>query len=118
MAKNDTWNEITERFQPFTKGVDFRQYRDISGTLQEEKYMSVEVPETELRDQLMRDNAEFRRLAEEHQSYDVQLENLNNKHFLSEEEQVQEKTLKKKKLLLKDQMYMMVQKFRKEMEVS
>jgi uncharacterized protein YdcH (DUF465 family) len=80
--------------------------------------MSFEVPETELREQLMRDNAEFRRLAEEHQSYDAQLENLNNKHFLSDEEQIQEKTLKKKKLLLKDQMYLMVQKFRKETEVS
>jgi uncharacterized protein YdcH (DUF465 family) len=80
--------------------------------------MSCAVPETELREQLLRDNAEFRRLAEEHQSYDAQLENLNNKHFLSQEEQLQEKKLKKKKLLLKDQMYLMVQKFRKEMEDS
>jgi uncharacterized protein YdcH (DUF465 family) len=80
--------------------------------------MSCAVPETELREQLLRDNAEFRRLAEEHQSYDAQLENLNSKHFLSQEEQVQEKKLKKKKLLLKDQMYLMVQKFRKDMEAS
>ena len=78
--------------------------------------MSCAIPETELREQLLRDNAEYRRLAEEHQSYDVQLESLTNKHFLNEEEQVQEKLLKKKKLMLKDQMYIMVQKFRKEME--
>jgi len=80
--------------------------------------MSSAVPETELREQLLRDNAEYRRLAEEHQSYDVQLESLSNKHFLSGEEQLQEKTLKKKKLLLKDQMYQMVQQVRKQMEVS
>ncbi len=80
--------------------------------------MNSAVPETELREQLFRDNAEYRRLAEEHHSYDIQLESLNSKHFLSEEEQLQEKTLKKKKLLLKDQMYLMVQKIRKEMEAS
>jgi uncharacterized protein YdcH (DUF465 family) len=81
-------------------------------------YMSSAVPETELQEQLLRENAEYRRLSEEHHSYDVQLESLSNKHFLSEKEQLQEKTLKKKKLRLKDQMYMMVQKIRKEMEAS
>ena len=80
--------------------------------------MSTAVPETELRERLLRDNAEYRRLAEEHHSYDTQLESLSSKHFLSEEEQLQEKTLKKKKLLLKDQMYLMVQKIRREMEAS
>ncbi|MEJ2108848.1 MAG: DUF465 domain-containing protein [Acidobacteriota bacterium] len=80
--------------------------------------MSSTVPETELQEQLLRDNPEYRRLAEEHQSYDVQLENLTNKHYLNEEEQIQEKLLKKKKLRLKDQMYIMVQKIRKEMDES
>jgi uncharacterized protein len=78
--------------------------------------MSSLIPEAELRNQLLKENEEFRRLAEEHQSYDHQLEDLSNKHFLSEEEQLQEKTLKKKKLMLKDQMYSMVQKYRKQME--
>ncbi len=80
--------------------------------------MSAVIPEAELRDQLLKENAEFRRLAAEHQSYDDQLENLSNKHFLSEEEQLQEKTLKKKKLMLKDQMYLMVQRIRKQMEAG
>ena len=80
--------------------------------------MSSAVPETELQEQLLRENPEYKRLAEQHHSYDVQLESLSNKHFLSEEEQLQEKTLKKKKLLLKDQMYLMVQKIRKDMEAS
>jgi uncharacterized protein YdcH (DUF465 family) len=80
--------------------------------------MSCAIPEAELRDQLLRENAEYRRLAAEHQSYDDQLEGLSNKHFLSEEEQIRERTLKKKKLLLKDQMYSMVQKARKDMETK
>jgi hypothetical protein len=74
------------------------------------------ISEAELRDQLLRENAEYRRLAAEHQSYDEQLEGLSSKHFLSEEEKLREKTLKKKKLLLKDQMYLMVQRIRKQME--
>jgi len=80
--------------------------------------MSSTVPETELQVKLLRDNPEYKRLADEHQSYDHQLESLNSKHYLSAEEQIQEKLLKKKKLILKDQMYVMVQKIRKEMEAS
>jgi len=80
--------------------------------------MSSLIPEAELRDHLLKENAEYRRLAAEHQSCDDQLEDLTNKHFLSEEEQVQERTLKKKKLMLKDQMYLMVQKIRKQMEAD
>ncbi len=78
--------------------------------------MSLLIREAELREQLIKDNAEYRRLAAEHQYYSDQLNDLTNKHFLSDEEQVQEKTLKKKKLMLKDQMYSMVQKIRKQLE--
>ncbi len=78
--------------------------------------MSLLNSESELREQLLRDNAEFRKLAAEHQHYSEQLDDLANKHFLSDEEQLQEKTLKKKKLMLKDQMYSMVQRVRKDME--
>ncbi len=78
--------------------------------------MSLLIRDAELREQLLKDNAEYRKLAAEHQYYDDKLEDLTNKHFLSEEEQLQEKTLKKKKLMLKDQMYSMVQKVRKQLE--
>lgn len=78
--------------------------------------MNHPIPETELRERLLRENAEYRRLAEEHQSYSEQLDCLTSKHFLSEEEQLREKLLKKKKLLLKDQMYAMVQRARRELE--
>jgi uncharacterized protein len=80
--------------------------------------MSFGIGEAELRDQLLKENAEYRRLAAEHQSCKDQLESLTNKHFLSEEEELQEKTLKKKKLMLKDQMYSIIQKTRKQIEAG
>ena len=80
--------------------------------------MSCLIGEAELREQLLKENAEYRKLAAEHQSYEDQLENLSSKHFLSEEEQIQERTLKKKKLMLKDQMYQMVQRIRKQMQAG
>jgi uncharacterized protein YdcH (DUF465 family) len=78
--------------------------------------MSSLIPEAELRDQLLKENAEYQKLAAEHQAYDNQLEDLANKHFLSEEDELLEKTLKKRKLALKDQMFSMVQDYRKQME--
>jgi uncharacterized protein YdcH (DUF465 family) len=80
--------------------------------------MSSLIPEAELRDQLLKENAEYRRLVAEHQSCDDQLEGLTKKHFLSEEEELQEKTLKKKKLMLKDHMYSIVQKARKQTDAG
>jgi uncharacterized protein YdcH (DUF465 family) len=80
--------------------------------------MSNPIREAELRDQLLKENEEYRRLAAAHQSCDDELEGLTNKHFLNEEEELKEKTLKKKKLMLKDQMYSLVQRARKQMETT
>jgi uncharacterized protein YdcH (DUF465 family) len=80
--------------------------------------MSVPIGEAELRQQLLVRDVEFKRLAAEHQSYDEQLEQLTRRHHLTDEERIQEITLKKKKLMLKDQMYSMVQKYRKEMKAG
>jgi uncharacterized protein YdcH (DUF465 family) len=78
--------------------------------------MSVLLGEAELREQLMRANEQFRKLAAEHKMYADQLDKLTSRAYLTEEEKLQETTLKKKKLLLKDQMYSMVQKYRRELE--
>jgi uncharacterized protein YdcH (DUF465 family) len=80
--------------------------------------MSVPIGEAELRQQLLVRDEEFKRLAAEHQSYDEQLEQLTRRHHLTDEERIQQITLKKKKLMLKDQMYSMVQKYRKEMKAG
>jgi uncharacterized protein YdcH (DUF465 family) len=74
--------------------------------------------EEQLREQLLSTNSEFRRLAAEHQAYSEQLDKLSSRPHLTDEERLQETTLKKKKLLLKDQMHSIVQKYRKELEAQ
>lgn len=113
----NAWQTKSESVSENWSGSTQFPGRPLAGR-QEVRPMSCLIPEAELRDQLLRENVEYRRLAAEHQSCDDQLEGLTNKHFLNEDEQVQERTLKKKKLLLKDQMYSIVQKIRKQMEAD
>jgi uncharacterized protein YdcH (DUF465 family) len=80
--------------------------------------MSVGIGEAELREKLMVTNDEFKRLAGEHQSYAQQLEQLNRRPHLSEEERILEIDLKKKKLMAKDRMYSIVNKYRKQLQAS
>ena len=72
---------------------------------------------TQVRDQLLASNDEFRRLADEHSQYQQRLENLIQKKYLSEDEKLEEVRLKKLKLRLKDQMESLEQQFRNEHQV-
>jgi uncharacterized protein len=58
----------------------------------------------DLKNLLLETNDEFRRLASQHHELDERLVQLESKHYLSNDEQLEEVTLKKKKLHLKDQM--------------
>ena len=58
----------------------------------------------ELKRQLLQTDEEFRQLATQHHALDEQIHNLATRHYLSEPEQLEEVTLKKRKLHLKDQM--------------
>mgnify|MGYP001155689534 CR=1 FL=1 len=58
----------------------------------------------EVKNLLLRENDEYRQLAERHHKLDDRLHELIERHYLSESEQVEESTLKKRKLALKDQM--------------
>jgi len=53
---------------------------------------------------LMQSNDQFRQLSERHHLLDDRLHQLTERHFLSTTEQLEEVTLKKQKLALKDQM--------------
>jgi uncharacterized protein YdcH (DUF465 family) len=67
---------------------------------------------TQVRDQLIASNDEFRRLADEHMQYSQRLDSLIQKRYLSEDEKIEEVRLKKLKLRLKDQMQTLEQQYR------
>ncbi|MBM3285618.1 MAG: DUF465 domain-containing protein [Candidatus Aminicenantes bacterium] len=69
--------------------------------------------EKELKERMLRENEEFRNLFKQHQSFEKKLELLKSKSILTEEEKLEEKELKKRKLALKDRMYWMMAEFRK-----
>ncbi len=57
-----------------------------------------------LKELLLKTDQEFHSLAEQHHQLEDRLHELTEKHYLSEPEQVEEVTLKKRKLQLKDRM--------------
>lgn len=64
---------------------------------------------SEIREHLLQSSDDFRRLAKEHSAYEEKLSLLLNRSFLSEEEKIEEVTLKKLKLRAKDRMQQMIQ---------
>ena len=60
--------------------------------------------ETEIRYRLLLNNEEFQELAANHDMLDTRLAKLGSQHYLSDNEQVEETTLKKRKLHIKDRM--------------
>ena len=72
----------------------------------------------EVKNHLMAIDDEFSRLVKEHADYEHQLEVLNSRPFLTEDEQLQEVNLKKRKLSLKDQMERLIQKYKRESVLS
>ena len=69
----------------------------------------------EMKKQLLQSNDEFRQLATQHHDLDERIHNLATRSFLSEPEQLEEVTLKKRKLQLKDQMESMLRHVRSDM---
>ena len=65
-------------------------------------------PAEAIREELMANNQEYRRLREQHTQYASLLNLLSAKNFLTEEEKVEEVRLKKLKLKAKDQMETLV----------
>ncbi len=66
--------------------------------------MEMTTPDS-LKEQLMVSDPEFRELAREHGRYEERLSELSTLSYPNDEEQLEEVTLKKKKLAVKDQMH-------------
>lgn len=70
---------------------------------------------SDLKELLFKTDEEFHNLAEKHQQLESRLHELTAKHYLSEPEQVEEVTLKKRKLQLKDRMEDILRRHRQDM---
>ena len=71
-----------------------------------------------VKDELMTSNSEFRELAREHGRYEARLSELSSLSYPSDEEQMEEVTLKKKKLAIKDQMYSLMLQHEKSLSTT
>lgn len=68
--------------------------------------MSVADP---VRDALLKSSNEFRELVHQHDDYEKRLSELQHLSYPNDDEQLEEATLKKKKLQVKDEIYAMMQ---------
>jgi uncharacterized protein YdcH (DUF465 family) len=66
----------------------------------------------DLRNLLLQNDEEYRQLAAKHHELEDRLHDLSTKHYLSEPEQVEQVTLKKRKLQLKDRMEDILRRYR------
>ena len=71
-----------------------------------------------LKEHLLANDAKFAALAHEHGEYEKRLSELAALHYPNAEEQIEESTLKKKKLYLKDQMEMILRRYKEEQQTA
>ncbi len=64
--------------------------------------------EIDVKEYLIENDQEFRKLAKQHRNYEHQLEELVGKPYLNTQDQLEESVIKKKKLALKDQMQLRI----------
>ncbi len=66
-----------------------------------------------IKNELIKENQTFRELVRQHQTYEERLSELSGLTYPSEEEMLEETNLKKKKLIVKDEIYSMIQDYSK-----
>ncbi len=64
-----------------------------------------------VRDALIKEDPSFRSLVQQHQKYEKRLTELSELNHPNDDELLEETTLKKKKLLIKDEIYEIMQKY-------
>jgi uncharacterized protein YdcH (DUF465 family) len=73
--------------------------------------MDMSTPDA-VRDELLKSNQAFRDLVHQHQNFEARLDELAHITYPNDDEQLEEITLKKKKLQVKDEIYAMMQQQR------
>lgn len=68
--------------------------------------------ENSLKERLKQENQEFRKALELHQKYEKELDLYKQKKYMTEDEKLYEKEIKKKKLKLKDKMHLMLEEYK------
>jgi uncharacterized protein YdcH (DUF465 family) len=71
-----------------------------------------------VKDELMKENQQFRDLVQQHQSFEKRLSELADLHYPSDEEQFEESLIKKKKLAVKDEIYAMILEYSQKHSIS
>jgi uncharacterized protein YdcH (DUF465 family) len=69
--------------------------------------MDLSTPDA-VRDELLKHNPAFRDLVQQHQTFEKRLSELAHLSYPNDDEQIEESTLKKKKLQVKDEIYSMM----------
>ena len=69
--------------------------------------MDLSTPDS-VRDELLKNNPTFRDLVQQHQTFEQRLSELAHLTYPNDDEQTEEATLKKKKLMVKDAIYDMM----------
>lgn len=72
--------------------------------------MDMSTPDA-VRDELIKSNPTFRELVNQHHNYEERLTELAHLTYPNDDEQLEEVTLKKKKLLIKDEIYAMMHNY-------
>jgi uncharacterized protein len=68
--------------------------------------------EQEIREKLLKENEEFRKVSDEHHKLDTLLAEIDRKVYLTPEEELERKKLQKQKLLKKDTLAEMIRGFK------
>ena len=67
----------------------------------------------EIVEALKKVNDDFKKLCQEHKELNTQLDELNKKHYLSSEEEIEKKRMQKEKLYKKDKIAELVRDYKK-----
>ncbi len=74
--------------------------------------MDISTTET-VKEELLRDSQTFRDLVHQHKTYEARLTELSGLNYPNDDEQIEEVTIKKKKLNIKDEIYAMMNEYSK-----